>query len=75
MPSFPFSGEIGQAQGFRLYLTGADTVTAGVGGGLMAGVLTASRMLGWRGYKVGKLLKSWKAQAPNDVSATADVAG
>ena len=32
-------------------------------------------MLGWRGYKVGKLLKSWKAQAPSDVSATADVAG
>lgn len=58
-----------------LYLTGADTVTAGVGGALMAGVLTASRMLGWRGYKVGKLLKNWKAQAPNDVSAAADVAG
>jgi all-trans-retinol 13,14-reductase len=46
-----------------------------VGGALMAGVLTASRMLGWRGYKVGKLLKSWKAQAPSDVSTTADVAG
>jgi all-trans-retinol 13,14-reductase len=43
-----------------LYLTGADTVTAGVGGALMAGVLTASRLLGWRGYQVGKLLKSWK---------------
>ena len=26
----------------------------------MAGVLTASRMLGWRGYRVGQLLKSWK---------------
>ena len=58
-----------------LYLTGADTVTAGVGGALMAGVLTASRMLGWRGYKVGKLLKSWKAQTPIDASATADIAG
>ncbi|WP_296130281.1 NAD(P)/FAD-dependent oxidoreductase [Pseudomonas sp. Ga0074129] len=43
-----------------LYLTGADTVTAGVGGALMAGVLTASRLLGWRGYQVGQLLKSWK---------------
>ena len=42
---------------------------------LMAGVLTASRMLGWRGYKVGKLLKSWKAQAPTGVSAAADAAG
>ncbi|MBU2067884.1 MAG: NAD(P)/FAD-dependent oxidoreductase [Gammaproteobacteria bacterium] len=58
-----------------LYLTGADTVTAGVGGALMAGVLTASRMLGWRGYKVGKLLKSWKAETAADGSAAADVAG
>ena len=58
-----------------LYLTGADTVTAGVGGALMAGVMTASRMLGWRGYRVGKLLKSWKAQAPTAASATADAAG
>ncbi|WP_397377046.1 phytoene desaturase family protein [Pseudomonas sp.] len=46
-----------------LYLTGADTVTAGVGGALMAGVLTASRLLGWRGYQVSKLLKSWKPTA------------
>ncbi|MFI8381565.1 phytoene desaturase family protein [Pseudomonas sp. NPDC079086] len=58
-----------------LYLTGADTLTAGVGGALMAGVLTASRMLGWRGYKVGKLLKSWKAETAADGSAAADVAG
>jgi all-trans-retinol 13,14-reductase len=38
----------------------------------MAGVLTASRMLGWRGYKVGKLLKSWKpgVAALSDVPAT-----
>lgn len=49
-----------------LYLTGADTVTAGVGGALMAGVLTASRMLGWRGYRVGQLLKRWRAPVPQD---------
>ena len=56
-----------------LYLTGADTVTAGVGGALMAGVLTATRMLGWRGYRVGQLLKNWtptnKANAPEQVEA------
>ena len=46
-----------------LYLTGADTVTAGVGGALMAGVLTATRMLGWRGYKVAQLLKNWRPDA------------
>ncbi|MBX9754296.1 MAG: NAD(P)/FAD-dependent oxidoreductase [Pseudomonadaceae bacterium] len=49
-----------------LYLTGADTVTAGVGGALMAGVLTASRMLGWRGYRVGQLLKRWQAPLSAD---------
>jgi all-trans-retinol 13,14-reductase len=47
-----------------LYLTGADTVTAGVGGALMAGVLTATRMLGWRGYQVAKVLKNWTANQP-----------
>ena len=56
-----------------LYLTGADTVTAGVGGALMAGVLTATRMLGWRGYKVGKLLKDWKPAMP--AGEAAQVAG
>lgn len=49
-----------------LYLTGADTVTAGVGGALMAGVLTASRMLGWRGYRIGQLLKRWQAPLSAD---------
>ncbi len=49
-----------------LYLTGADMLTAGVGGALMGGVMTATRMLGWQGYKVGKLLKSWK---PNSTDA------
>jgi all-trans-retinol 13,14-reductase len=52
-----------------LYLTGADTVTAGVGGALMAGVLTASRMLGWRGYRVGQLLKRWQRATPTNTEA------
>jgi all-trans-retinol 13,14-reductase len=57
-----------------LYLTGSDTVTAGVGGALMAGVLTATRMLGWRGYRIGQLLKNWtpasKADTAEQVEAT-----
>ena len=53
-----------------LYLTGADTVTAGVGGALMAGVLTASRMLGWRGYRVGRLLKNWSAPSAQNAPST-----
>ncbi|MBB3168780.1 phytoene desaturase family protein [Simiduia aestuariiviva] len=40
-----------------LYLTGADVVTAGVGGALMGGVMAAARMMGWRGYQVFGLLK------------------
>ena len=53
-----------------LYLTGADTVTAGVGGALMAGVLTATRMLGWRGYRVGRLLKNWSAPSAQSAPGT-----
>ena len=53
-----------------LYLTGADTVTAGVGGALMAGVLTASRMLGWRGYRVGRLLENWSAPSVQNAPGT-----
>lgn len=41
----------------NLYLTGADVVTAGVGGALMAGVMTATRMVGWRGYKIMQLIR------------------
>lgn len=51
-----------------LYLTGADTVTAGVGGALMAGVMTATRMLGWRGYRIGGVLKNWKPSTAADDS-------
>jgi all-trans-retinol 13,14-reductase len=40
----------------------------------MAGVLTATRMLGWRGYQVGKLLKDWtpgsKAEATQQVETS-----
>ena len=35
-----------------LYLTGADTVTAGVGGALMSGVLTTMCMHGLKGKKL-----------------------
>ncbi len=57
-----------------LYLTGADTVTAGVGGALMAGVLTATRMLGWRGYRIGQLLKNWKPTHKTDRAEQAEAA-
>lgn len=42
----------------NLYLTGSDIVTAGVGGALIGGLMTASAMLGWQSYKVMALLKS-----------------
>ena len=41
----------------NLYLTGSDIVTAGVGGALIGGLMTASAMLGFKGYKVMALLK------------------
>lgn len=40
-----------------LYLTGSDVVTAGVGGALMGGVMTACAMLGWRSYQVWQLIR------------------
>lgn len=40
-----------------LFLTGADVVTAGVGGALMGGVLAAVRIMGWQGFNVLKLLR------------------
>lgn len=46
-----------------LYLTGQDVVTAGVGGGLVAGMITSMAMLGSQGWKLTKLLKSWRADA------------
>lgn len=44
-----------------LYLTGQDIVTAGIGGALMAGVLTTAAMLGLESRKMWKLLKEWRA--------------
>lgn len=41
----------------NLYLTGSDVVTAGVGGALMAGVMTACAMVGWRSYRVWQLIR------------------
>lgn len=44
-----------------LYLTGQDVVTAGVGGALMAGVLSTAALLGLReSRRVWKLLQDWK---------------
>lgn len=40
-----------------LYLTGADVVTAGVGGALMGGVMTCCALLGWRSYQVWQLFR------------------
>ncbi len=44
----------------NLYLTGADVVTAGVGGAVMGGLMTTAVMLGARHARdVMKLLKTW----------------
>ena len=45
-----------------LYMTGQDVVTAGVGGALMAGVLTTAAMQGRRYRDVFKLLERWKPE-------------
>lgn len=45
----------------NLYLTGADVVTAGIGGAVMGGMLTSSVMLGpIKARQMLKLLKSWQ---------------
>ncbi|WP_233709865.1 phytoene desaturase family protein [Pseudomaricurvus albidus] len=50
----------------NLYLTGVDVMTAGVGGGLMGGMLTTMRMLGLRHMgKVRSLLKNYKPVVPD----------
>ncbi|GAB3112758.1 NAD(P)-binding protein [Aestuariicella hydrocarbonica] len=46
----------------NFYMTGVDVMTAGVGGGLMAGVMTSMRMLGLRKMgRVKKLLMAYQA--------------
>ncbi len=49
-----------------LYMTGQDVVTAGVGGALLGGVMTAAAMQGRHADRVFKLLKQW--QPPADSS-------
>ncbi|MCT7360588.1 phytoene desaturase family protein [Thalassolituus pacificus] len=44
----------------NLYMTGADVMTAGVGGALMAGMMTACAMQGRKAGDVLKLLKEWQ---------------
>ncbi|HEY1077896.1 MAG TPA: NAD(P)/FAD-dependent oxidoreductase [Fontimonas sp.] len=48
----------------NLYMTGQDVVTAGVGGALLGGVMTAAAMQGRHADRVFKLLKQWKAPEP-----------
>lgn len=50
----------------NLYLTGADVVTAGVGGALMGGVMTTSAMMGLKGYQVMELIKKWKPSSATE---------
>ncbi len=48
----------------NLYMTGQDVVTAGVGGALIAGLLTTGAMVGFREFgKVQKMLKEWQPAA------------
>ena len=49
-------------------------LTAGVGGALMGGVMTATRMLGWQGYKVGKLLKNWQPESTGPLPESTETA-
>ncbi len=46
-----------------LYMTGQDVVTAGVGGALLGGVMTAAAMMGGQANRVFKLLKQWQPSA------------
>jgi all-trans-retinol 13,14-reductase len=51
-----------------LIMTGQDVVTAGVGGALMAGVLSTSAMLGPESRRLWKLLKTWKPDTEHPVA-------
>jgi all-trans-retinol 13,14-reductase len=50
-----------------LYLTGQDVLTAGVGGALLGGVMTAAAMQGRNADRVFKLLKQWQPQPEDTV--------
>ena len=52
----PFLHPVTPLKGF--YMTGADVMTAGVGGAMMGGVMASCAMLGLQAGKVNKLLKN-----------------
>ncbi len=54
----------------NLYMTGADVMTAGVGGALMAGMMTACAMQGRKAGEVLKLLKEWQPPQPDETKTT-----
>lgn len=45
-----------------LYLTGQDVASAGVGGALMGGFMTASALLGREAMKLMRLVREWRPQ-------------
>jgi all-trans-retinol 13,14-reductase len=53
----------------NLYMTGSDVMTAGVGGAMMAGVMTTSAMLGRKAGEVMKLLKNYQQPSPQTTEA------
>ena len=54
-----------------LYMTGADVMTAGVGGALMAGLMTTCAMQGRKAREVLKLLKNYQP-TPSQPQTSAD---
>ena len=56
-----------------LYLTGADVVTAGVGGALMGGVMTCCALLGWRSFQVWQLFRQ-PGGSPRASASTGELA-
>ena len=51
-------------------MTGADVMTAGVGGALMAGLMTSCAMQGRKASEVLSLLKNYKEPAPEQETST-----
>ena len=50
----------------NLYMTGSDVMTAGVGGALMAGMMTSCVMQGRKAGYVVKLLKKYQEPTQDD---------